>query len=80
MYKEQLKRINKSWDLLVDHDISKAEYLAEVEDMLASHDGYEAVIEKTVRFYLHKTGEWKLQGEDKYCQDAQTIADKLLGK
>lgn len=80
IYKQQLKRINKSWDLLVDHDISKAEYLAEVDDMLASHGGYHAVIEQTVRFYIQKTGEWKLQGDDKYCQDAQAIADKILGK
>ncbi|MBT6870752.1 MAG: hypothetical protein HOA66_04770 [Candidatus Marinimicrobia bacterium] len=46
--------------------------------MLTSYGGYSDVVEKTVRYYIEKTGEWKLQGDDKYCLDAQKIADKLL--
>ena len=48
--------------------------------MLTSYGGYTAVIEKTVKYYIDKTGEWKLKGEDKYCQDAQLFADKMLNK
>jgi hypothetical protein len=54
--------------------------MADVEKMLASFGGYAEVIEKTVRFYIKKTGEWKLQGDDKYCLDAQEVADKVLKK
>jgi hypothetical protein len=49
-----------------------------VQNMLTSYGGYSAVVEKTVRFYIEKTGEWNLQGNDKYCLDAQKIADKIL--
>ena len=48
--------------------------------MLTSYGGYSEVVEKTVRFYIEKTGEWKLEGDDKYCRDAQQIADKMLKK
>jgi hypothetical protein len=36
------------------------------------------VIEKTVKFYIEKFGEYKSQGDDKYSQDAQAIAEKLM--
>jgi hypothetical protein len=54
--------------------------MEEVQNMLTSYGGYSEVVEKTVKFYIEKTGEWKLQGDDKYCQDAKEIADKILKK
>ena len=48
--------------------------------MLKEYGGYSDVVEKTVKYYIDKTGEWKLQGEDKYCLDAKTVADKILKK
>jgi hypothetical protein len=48
--------------------------------MLDSYGGYLEVVEKTVKFYIEKTGEWKLNGNDKYCKDAKLIADKILKK
>ena len=51
--------------------------MKEVQNMLTLYGGYSDVVEKTVRFYIEKTGEWKLKGDDKYCLDAQIIADKL---
>ncbi len=80
IYKEQSKRINKLWDLVNINELSKSDYNEEVEKMLTSYGGYSEVVEKTVRFYIEKTGEWKLQGDDKYCQDAKEIADKILNK
>ncbi|MFT6997683.1 MAG: hypothetical protein ACJAQ4_001437 [Cryomorphaceae bacterium] len=79
-YKEQLKRINKQWDLLQKNKISKNDYQEDVQTMLTSYGGYEAVVEKTVQFYVNKTGAWKLKGDDQYCQDAQKVADKFLKK
>jgi len=52
--------------------------LEEVQSTLESFGGYLEVVEKTVRFYLEKTGEWTLQGDDQYCKDAQQIAEKIL--
>ena len=78
VYKEQAKRINKQWDLVTAGELSKSAYMEEVQKALASYGGYLAVIEKTVQFYIDKTGEWKLTGDDKYCLDAKKIADKIL--
>ena len=80
VYKEKSKRINKLWDLVIRGDLSKSDYIEEVQKMLTSYGGYSEVVEKTVRFYIEKTGEWKLQGDDKYCLDARQIADKILNK
>lgn len=80
VYKEQSKRINKLWDLVVHDELSKEHYLEEVQSVLDSYGGYSAVVEKTVRFYIEKTGEWKLDGDDKYCLDAKAIADKITAK
>jgi len=77
-YKEKSKRINRLWDLVVANELSKTEYLEEVQNMLAGYGGYSEVVEKTVRFYIEKTGEWNLKGDDKYCSDAKQIADKIL--
>lgn len=77
-YKEKAKRINKSWDLVKTGELSNAAYMEEVQKMLASFGGYAVVIELTVKFYIEQTGEWKLKGDDKYCLDAQKIADELL--
>jgi hypothetical protein len=79
-FKEQAKRINKQWDLVKEGELSKKEYLEEVQRLLMSYGGYEEVVEKTVRYYLKTTGEWKLKGDDKYCIDAQEIADKIATK
>lgn len=78
IYKEKSKRINRLWDLVKTNELSRADYMEEVESMLESYGGYSEVVEKTVRFYIEKTGKWSLQGDDKYCSDAQQVADKIL--
>ena len=80
IYKEKSKRINKQWDLVLKDELSRSEYNEEVLKMLESYGGYEAVVEKTVKFYIEKTGEWTLKGDSQYCQDAKLVADKLLKK
>ena len=77
LYKEKLKRINKQWDRVKSNEISREEYFEEVCSMLNSYGGYLEVVEKTVRYYIENTGEWKLQGDDKYCLDAKQIAEKI---
>lgn len=77
-YKEKSKRINRLWKLVLDEELSNADYMEEVEKTLTSYGGYSEVVEKTVRFYIEKTGEWNLQGDDKYCTDAREIAIKVL--
>ncbi len=80
IYKEKSKRINKLWDKVKTDELSSSDYMEEVQKMLTSYGGYSEVVEKTVRFYIEKTGEWKLKGDDKYCQDAKQIANKILNK
>ena len=80
IYKEKAKRINKQWDLVQSDELSQNDYDKEVQNMLTSFGGYSEVLEKTVRYYIEKTGEWTLKGDDKYCQDAQKIADKIVKK
>jgi len=80
VYKEQSKRINRIYDLVNMGKLSRREYNTEVHNMLLLYGGYDAVVEKTVKYYIDKTGEWKSQGEDKYGQDAKQIAEKLLSK
>ncbi len=80
IYKEKSKRINRLWDLVVVNEFSRSDYNEEVQDMLASYGGYSEVVEKTVRFYIEKSGEWTLKGDDQYCQDAQKVADSILNK
>ncbi len=77
-YKEKSKSINRLWDLVIANEITREEYLEEVENMLTSFGGYSEVVEKTVQHYINTTGEWKLKGDDQYCQDAQVIADKIM--
>lgn len=79
-YKETSKRINKMWDLVMEGEISRTNYNDEILNLLTSFGGYAVVVEKTVRFYIKKTGVWKLKGEDKYCEDAQKVADEILKK
>ena len=69
-----------SWDLVRLGKLDIAAYTAAVESMLLEYGGYAKVVENTVWFYIKKTGEWNLKGDDKYCQDAQKIADKILKK
>jgi len=80
VYKEQSKRINRLWSLVLKDELSRSDYFEEVQKMLTLYGGYTEVVEKTVRYYIEKTGEWNLQGDDKYCQDAKQIADKILNK
>jgi hypothetical protein len=80
IYKEKLKRINKQWDLVKMNELDMDVYMDEVQSILTSYGGYSQVVEKTVKFYLKKAGKWTLQGDDKYCQDAQKVADKILSK
>ena len=80
IYKEKSKRINKRWDMVKAAELSKIEYQQEVQEMLDSYGGYSEVIEKTVRYYIDKTGEWILNGNDQYCADAKLVADKILTK
>lgn len=80
LYKEQSKRINRQWDLVMRGKLSKSEYFEEVQGMLESYGGYDTVVEKTVQYYISKTGEWKLTGDDKYCVDAQVVAEIILKK
>ena len=80
VYKEKSKRINKLWDLVIMDKLSKTDYIEEVQKMLSSYGGYSEVVEKTVKYYIEKTGVWTLQGDDKYSLDARQIADKILKK
>jgi hypothetical protein len=80
IYKEKSKHINKQWDLVKINKLSRSDYNEEVQNMLTSYGGYSEVVEKTVKFYIEKTGEWKLQGDDKFCLDAKHFADKILNK
>ena len=80
IHKEKSKRINRLWSLVIKDELSISDYLEEVQNVLTSFGGYSEVVEKTVRFYIEKTGEWKLHGDDKYCLDAKQIADKILNK
>ena len=79
-YKEKAKRINRLWDLVVRDELSRTDYMEEVVKMLDLYGGYSEVVEKTVKYYIEKTGEWNLQGDDKYCLDAKEFADKILNK
>lgn len=80
IHKEKSKRINRLRDLVKTNEFSRSDYMKEVQNMLKSFGGYSEVVEKTVRYYIEKTGEWKLKGDDKYCLDAKLIADKILNK
>jgi hypothetical protein len=80
VYKEKLKRINRLWDLSKNGDLDKADYEKEVLNMLDAFGGYSIVIEKTVKYYIDKTGKWKLTGEDKYAQDALKAVKKIQKK
>ncbi len=77
IYKEKSKRINRLFDLVKTKELTKEEYLVEVDNMLDLYGGYNAVIEKTIQFYLDKTGEWKSRGDDQYAEDAKKIAARM---
>lgn len=76
--KEQSKWINKQWDLVGTGELGPGDYAKEVQKMLTEHGGYSEVVEKTVQFYINKTGEWNLKGDDKYCVDAKEVADRIM--
>ena len=78
IYKEKSKRINRLWSLVKYGEMRKEEYILELDKMIKSCGGYLEIVEKTVQYYIDKTGEWKLEGDDKYCQDAKKFADKIL--
>ena len=79
-YKEKSKWINRRWIMVSLGKITNEEYVKEVQTLLTKYGGYADVVEKTVQYYIDKTGEWTLKGDDKYCKDAQAVADKLLKK
>jgi len=56
IYKEKSKRINRLWYLVQDNELSKEDYMLEVQAMLDSYGN----------------------GEDKYCTDAQKVADQIM--
>ena len=78
IYKEKSKRINRLWDLVRHGELDNTDYQKEVQKMLSEYGGYSKVVEKTVKFYIDKSGEWKLKGDDQYCQDAGKVAEELL--
>lgn len=80
IYKEKAKRINRLWGLVMNDEMSKSDYFEEVQKMLSLYGGYDEVVEKTVKYYIEKTGKWTLQGDDKYCVDAKQVADNILKK
>ncbi len=80
IYKEQSKRISRLWGMVLAEELSMEEYTQKVESMLTLNGGYDIVVEKTVRHYIERTGEWTLKGDDKYCIDAQEVAARLLSK
>ena len=77
IFKEKSKRINRLWSLVMHNEMTKEEYMDEVEKMLNSYGGYLEVLEKTVRFYIEKTGEWNHKGNDKFSSDANLIVEKI---
>jgi hypothetical protein len=79
-YKDKARQMKNRLDLVLGGKLDKDTYQNEVKSALASYGGYTDVIEKTVKFYIEKFGEYKSQGDDKYSQDAQAIAEKLMGE
>ncbi|MEN8827106.1 MAG: hypothetical protein ABF264_01905 [Flavobacteriales bacterium] len=77
IYKEKSKRINRLFDLVKTKELTQEEYMTEVDKMLDLYGGYNAVIEKTIQFYIDKTGEWKSRGDDQYAADAKKIAKTM---
>jgi len=78
--KENARRINKQWERVKLDKLSTEDYQKEVQTMLDFYGGYMKVVEETVWHYVKKTGKWKLEGNDKYCLDAKSFADKILKK
>jgi len=66
--------------MVINGELSMDDYLEKVGSMVRLLGGYSAVVEKTVKFYINKTGEWSLKGDDKFCIDAQEVADRILNK
>lgn len=79
-YKDKSKRINKLWRLVSRGEYSSKDYLKEVHNVIANYGGYKNIVEKTVQYYIDKTGKWELKGDDKYCRDAQRAADRIMNK
>lgn len=80
VHKEKSKRINKLWKLVLNDELDSSYYVKEVKVILTSFGGYSKVVELTVKHYIDKTGAWTLKGDDKYCKDAQEVADSLMNK
>jgi hypothetical protein len=80
VYKERSKRINRLWDLVKSEELSREAYEAEVKKMLKAYGGYSQVIEKTILYYIDKTGSWQVKGDDKYCEDARLIAERITNR
>ncbi len=78
--KENAKRNNKQWNRVKSDALSMKDYMAEVQTMLDFYGGYAKVVEDTVWYYIKKTGNWALEGNDQYCIDARRVADEALRK
>ncbi len=72
--------MNRLWDLVKADKMNQTRYAGEVQNTLNLFGGYAAVMEKTVEFYIKKTGVWQSNGNDKYSRDAKKIAEKILNK
>ena len=79
-FKDKARQMKNRWDLVLAGKLENDEYQEEVKNTLKSYGGYNKVLEKTVKFYVEKFGEWRSQGDDKYGIDAQKIADRLLNQ
>jgi hypothetical protein len=77
-YKEELKHINRQWDLFLAGELDQQDYMRAVLHMLETYGGYEMVLEQTVKHYIDTTGSWIGKGDDQYQQDAQAVAERLL--
>ena len=79
-HKDNASLIKELWSMVLNGNLDIEKYLKEVNAMLESYGGYSKVVEKTVKYYIDKTGSWKAGGDDKYAQDAQAVADSILKK
>ncbi len=72
--------MNRLWDLVKAGKMRQTKYNGEVQNTLTLFGGYSEVVEKTVKFYIKKTGVWKVQGNDKFSVDSKKVAEKIFNK
>ncbi|MFK8044560.1 MAG: hypothetical protein AB8B72_03640 [Crocinitomicaceae bacterium] len=79
-HKENASYIKELWSMVLNGKLDQRKYLQEVSAMIKFYGGYDKVVEKTVKHFIDKTGEWKAGGDDQFSKDAQAIADRILKK